>query len=149
MLHATSILNTAQLICHCQYALIAGAQCSRQSTCIMFGKPSIASDAHPALALNSALVVPCLHSPPRSSHVALILGLQAIRVMRDQASGGHIFNMDGAGADGGATPRFAAYGASKRGLAQLGKSLQVCLLTTAVLFCMLCASELAVHCHSP
>ena len=57
--------------------------------------------------------------------------------MRDQPSGGHIFNMDGAGADGGATPRFAAYGASKRGLAQLGKSLQVCLLTTAVLFCML------------
>ncbi len=45
--------------------------------------------------------------------------------MRDQPSGGHIFNMDGAGADGGATPRFAAYGASKRGLAQLGKSLQV------------------------
>ena len=45
--------------------------------------------------------------------------------MRDQPSGGHIFNMDGAGADGGATPRFAAYGASKRGLVQLGKSLQV------------------------
>jgi hypothetical protein len=58
--------------------------------------------------------------------------------MRDQPSGGHIFNMDGAGADGGATPRFAAYGASKRGLAQLGKSLQVCLLTTPVFFCMLC-----------
>jgi len=58
--------------------------------------------------------------------------------MRDQPSGGHIFNMDGAGADGGATPRFAAYGASKRGLAQLGKSLQVCLFTTAVLFCMQC-----------
>ena len=48
--------------------------------------------------------------------------------MRGQPSGGHIFNMDGAGADGGATPRFAAYGASKRGLAQLGKSLQVWLL---------------------
>ena len=28
--------------------------------------------------------------------------------MRDQPTGGHIFNMDGAGADGGATPRFAA-----------------------------------------
>ncbi|KAL3158125.1 hypothetical protein ABBQ32_011723 [Trebouxia sp. C0010 RCD-2024] len=49
---------------------------------------------------------------------------EAIRVMKGQPSGGHIFNMDGAGADGGATPRFAAYGASKRGLAQLGKSLQ-------------------------
>ena len=35
----------------------------------------------------------------------------------------HIFNMDGAGADGNATPRFAAYGATKRSLAQLGKSL--------------------------
>jgi len=50
---------------------------------------------------------------------------QAIRVMRDQSAGGHIFNMDGAGADGGATPRFAAYGATKRSLAQLSKSLQV------------------------
>ncbi|KAK9825848.1 hypothetical protein WJX81_003619 [Elliptochloris bilobata] len=49
---------------------------------------------------------------------------EAIRVMRKQPAGGHIFNMDGAGADGGATPRFAAYGASKRGLAQLAKSLQ-------------------------
>ena len=46
-------------------------------------------------------------------------------MMRGQPSGGHIFNMDGAGADGGATPRFAAYGSTKRGLAQLGKSLQV------------------------
>ena len=32
---------------------------------------------------------------------------------------------DGAGADGGPTPRFAAYGASKRSLEQLSKSLQV------------------------
>ena len=44
--------------------------------------------------------------------------------MRDQPGGGHIFNMDGAGADGGATPRFAAYGATKRSLEQLGKSLR-------------------------
>lgn len=49
---------------------------------------------------------------------------EAIRVMRDQPRGGHVFNMDGAGADGSATPRFAAYGATKRGLAQLGKSLE-------------------------
>lgn len=48
---------------------------------------------------------------------------EAIRVMRSQPGGGHVFNMDGAGADGGATPRFAAYGATKRSLAQLGKSL--------------------------
>jgi hypothetical protein len=32
--------------------------------------------------------------------------------------------MDGAGADGNATPRFAAYGATKRSLAQFTKSLQ-------------------------
>ncbi|GLC43507.1 hypothetical protein PLESTM_001480600 [Pleodorina starrii] len=48
---------------------------------------------------------------------------EAIRVMKAQGSHGHIFNMDGAGADGNATPRFAAYGATKRSLAQLGKSL--------------------------
>lgn len=57
--------------------------------------------------------------------IGVMLGCkEAIRVMKDQPSGGHIFNMDGAGADGNATPRFAAYGATKRGLAQLGKSLQ-------------------------
>ena len=49
--------------------------------------------------------------------------------MRGQKQGGHIFNMDGAGADGNPTPRFAAYGASKRGLLQLSKSLQVVLST--------------------
>jgi chlorophyll(ide) b reductase len=49
----------------------------------------------------------------------------AIRVMRKQPRGGHIFNMAGAGADGTPTPRFAAYGATKRSLEQLGKSLQV------------------------
>lgn len=49
---------------------------------------------------------------------------EAIRVMRAQRQGGHIYNMDGAGADGGATPRFAAYGATKRSLEQLSKSLR-------------------------
>lgn len=39
--------------------------------------------------------------------------------MRDQPRGGHVFNMDGAGADGNPTPRFAAYGATKRSLAQV------------------------------
>lgn len=34
-------------------------------------------------------------------------------------AGGHCFNMDGAGADGNATPRFAAYGATKRSLQQV------------------------------
>jgi len=49
---------------------------------------------------------------------------EAVRLMRDQPGGGHVFNMDGAGADGAATPRFAAYGATKRSLAQLGASLR-------------------------
>jgi chlorophyll(ide) b reductase len=49
---------------------------------------------------------------------------QAIKLMKDQRRGGHIFNMDGAGADGNATPRYAAYGATKRSLAQFTKSLQ-------------------------
>ncbi|GAQ87774.1 Chlorophyll b reductase [Klebsormidium nitens] len=49
---------------------------------------------------------------------------QAIKLMQKQGSRGHIFNMDGAGADGNPTPRFAAYGATKRGLAQFTKSLQ-------------------------
>ncbi|KAK9791858.1 hypothetical protein WJX73_005574 [Symbiochloris irregularis] len=49
---------------------------------------------------------------------------EAIQTMRAQKNGGIIFNMDGAGASGTATPLFAAYGATKRGLAQLGKSLR-------------------------
>ncbi len=53
--------------------------------------------------------------------------------MKSQQDGGHIFLMDGAGADGNATPRFAAYGASKRGLAQLRKSLQVLNTTSALM----------------
>ncbi|MCO5593858.1 hypothetical protein L7F22_047876 [Adiantum nelumboides] len=49
---------------------------------------------------------------------------EAIKMMMNQDCGGHIFNMDGAGADGRPTPRFAAYGATKRSLLQLTKSLQ-------------------------
>ena len=48
----------------------------------------------------------------------------AINAMKSQPTGGHIFNMDGAGADGTATPRFAAYGATKRSLDQLNKSIR-------------------------
>lgn len=47
----------------------------------------------------------------------------AINIMKTQSQGGHIFNMDGAGTDGGATPRFAAYGATKRSLPQLNASI--------------------------
>ena len=44
--------------------------------------------------------------------------------MKDQDKGGHIFNMDGAGADGNPTPRYAAYGATKRCLSHLGSSIK-------------------------
>lgn len=39
----------------------------------------------------------------------------AILAMEAQPEGGHIFNVDGAGADGSATPNYAAYGATKMG----------------------------------
>lgn len=56
----------------------------------------------------------------------------AIKCMRRQKAGGHVFNMDGAGADGNPTPRFAAYGATKRALAQLSKSVQAELKTAGI-----------------
>jgi chlorophyll(ide) b reductase len=37
--------------------------------------------------------------------------------------GGHVFNMLGAGSDGNATRKFAAYGFTKAGLGQLTKTL--------------------------
>lgn len=40
----------------------------------------------------------------------------AMQVMQNQTGGGHIFNMDGAGADGMPTPQYAAYGATKAGM---------------------------------
>jgi chlorophyll(ide) b reductase len=46
----------------------------------------------------------------------------ALRIMAAQRSG-HIFNMDGRGADGKATPGQAAYGATKRALPQLTATL--------------------------
>lgn len=46
---------------------------------------------------------------------SLLCARGAWRVMREQPHGGHIFNIDGAGADGCATPQYAAYGATKAG----------------------------------
>ena len=52
-----------------------------------------------------------------------LLGCRAaLRIMLPQGQG-HIFNMDGRGADGTATPEMAAYGATKRAIPQLTKSL--------------------------
>lgn len=40
----------------------------------------------------------------------LLCAREASRLMLQQKLGGHIFMMDGAGADGSATPQYAAYG---------------------------------------
>ncbi|RAL49920.1 hypothetical protein DM860_002211 [Cuscuta australis] len=49
---------------------------------------------------------------------------EAISMMLSQPRGGHVFNVDGAGSNGRPTPRFAAYGATKRSVVHLTKSLQ-------------------------
>lgn len=54
----------------------------------------------------------------------LLCSQQAIDLFQKQPQGGHLFNVDGAGADGSPTPMYAAYGATKAGIAQLSKSLQ-------------------------
>jgi chlorophyll(ide) b reductase len=43
----------------------------------------------------------------------LLCSREAARLMLGQPLGGHIFIMDGAGADGSATPQYAAYGEIK------------------------------------
>lgn len=45
-------------------------------------------------------------------------------VMKNQSTGGAIFNLAGAGSDGSATPNYPVYGATKAGIVQLSKSLQ-------------------------
>eukprot|EP00249_Psilotum_nudum_P021644 c28185_g1_i1 orf=157-2463(+) len=54
---------------------------------------------------------------------SLICSREAIRLMKQQAKGGHIFNMDGAGSFGSSTPLTAVYGSTKSGLHQLHASL--------------------------
>lgn len=48
---------------------------------------------------------------------------EAMRIMKNQPKGGHIFNMDGAGSGGSSTPLTAVYGSTKCGLRQLHTSL--------------------------
>ena len=54
----------------------------------------------------------------------------AMQVMQKQSGGGHIFNMDGAGADGMPTPQYAAYGATKAGMPPRKEPRQMCKLGT-------------------
>ncbi|KAI3744123.1 hypothetical protein L1987_57199 [Smallanthus sonchifolius] len=67
---------------------------------------------------------------------------EAMQMMLNQPRGGHIFNIDGAGSDGRPTPRFAAYGATKRSVVHLTKSLQAELRMQEV-------SNVVVHNLSP
>nr|XP_043624590.1 chlorophyll(ide) b reductase NOL, chloroplastic isoform X4 [Erigeron canadensis] len=67
---------------------------------------------------------------------------EAMKLMINQPRGGHIFNIDGAGSDGRPTPRFAAYGATKRSVVHLTKSLQAELQMQEV-------SNVVVHNLSP
>ena len=46
---------------------------------------------------------------------SLLCTRTACRLMELQETGGHVFNMDGAGADGQPTPQYVAYGATKAG----------------------------------
>lgn len=50
---------------------------------------------------------------------ALLCTRAATAAIARQSRPGHVFNMDGAGADGGATPMYAAYGATKAGIAHV------------------------------
>ncbi|KAB8849526.1 hypothetical protein FH972_026770 [Carpinus fangiana] len=54
---------------------------------------------------------------------SLLCTREAMQVMKNQAIGGHIFNMDGAGSGGSSTPLTAVYGSTKCGLRQLQASL--------------------------
>ncbi|PON49867.1 Short-chain dehydrogenase/reductase [Trema orientale] len=54
---------------------------------------------------------------------SLLCTREAMGIMTNQAKGGHIFNMDGAGSGGSSTPLTAAYGSTKCGLRQLQASL--------------------------
>lgn len=69
-----------------------------------------------------------------------------MKMMLNQARGGHIFNIDGAGSDGRPTPRFAAYGATKRSVVHLTKSLQVYYFFTLVTFVWIkCCMDICYH----
>ncbi|KAF9615376.1 hypothetical protein IFM89_023027 [Coptis chinensis] len=70
---------------------------------------------------------------------SLLCTREAMRVMRSQEKGGHIFNMDGAGSGGSSTPLTAVYGSTKCGLRQL----QASLLTECK------RSKVGVHTASP
>lgn len=69
----------------------------------------------------------------RTNLLGTLLGIrQAISLFSRQPGGGHVFNVDGAGADGFATPNYAAYGATKAGITHVTATLQRELSGTSV-----------------
>ncbi|MDA9766464.1 SDR family oxidoreductase [bacterium] len=56
---------------------------------------------------------------------SLLCTRQAIKTMKATSGRGHVFNMEGAGSDGAATRKFAAYGHTKAGMSQLAKTMAV------------------------
>ena len=56
---------------------------------------------------------------------SLLCTRQAIKTMKATTGRGHVFNMEGAGSDGAATRKFAAYGHTKAGMSQLAKTMAV------------------------
>lgn len=65
---------------------------------------------------------------------SLLATRAAIQLMGGQETVGHIFNVDGAGADGTPTPQYAAYGATKSGELQIESCPMHCASATAVLW---------------
>ena len=72
---------------------------------------------------------------------ALLCTRAALQIMSAQESGGHVFNMDGAGADGNATPNYAVYGATKSGIAHM--------MSTITAECESTNVDVGVHTLSP
>lgn len=56
---------------------------------------------------------------------SLLATRTALKRFARQPRGGHVFLMEGAGSDGSASPRYSVYGATKAGIRQMSKSLQV------------------------
>jgi len=72
---------------------------------------------------------------------SLLCTRQAIRTMKKFPGRGHVFNLEGAGSDGSPTRKYAAYGHTKAGMAQLSKSMASELRETG--------TPIAVHTLSP
>jgi short-subunit dehydrogenase len=65
--------------------------------------------------------------------LGLILATRAaVRLMLNQPKGGHVFNMEGAGSRGAATPNISIYGCSKAAVSQFTRSIEQELIETKI-----------------